>query len=98
VPYLFRAQAPQSWFARLLLTLAAVVLAVVGFFFLTAALVAGALIALVVGVRLWWTLRKIKRAPHGATANNSALDGEFKVVERESTATRLPPSNTPPAP
>ena len=96
--YLFRAQAPQSWFARLLLTLAAVALAIVGFFFLTAALVAGALIALVVGVRLWWTLRKVKRAPAGAATSNGALDGEFKVVERESTAARLPPNNTPPAP
>lgn len=89
---------PQSWFARLLLTLTTVGLLIVGFFFLTAALVAGALIALVVGVRLWWALRKLKRAHAEAGASSGALDGEFQVVERDSAAEPLPPSNTPPAP
>lgn len=91
-------QAPQSWFARLLFTLAAVARAIVGFFFLTAALIAGALIAMVVGARLWWTLRKVKRAQAATDARNSALDGEYQVVERESAAAHLPPNNTPPAP
>jgi predicted lipid-binding transport protein (Tim44 family) len=91
-------QAPQSWFARILVTLATVALAIMGFFFLTAALIAGALIALVVGVRLWWTLRKLKRTQAGSGANNGALEGDYQVVERETVEPRLPPNNTPPAP
>ncbi len=91
-------QAPHNWFTRLLLTLTTVALVIVGFFFLTAALVAGALIALVVGVRLWWTLRKLRRAQTEAGTDSGVLDGEFEVVQRDSTAERLPPNNTPPAP
>jgi predicted lipid-binding transport protein (Tim44 family) len=85
-----------GWFARILLTLATVALVIVGFFFLTAALIAGAILALVIGVRLWWTLRKLKRA--GAGARGGALDGEYQVVERATAGERLPPNNTPPAP
>lgn len=95
--YRIRMQPPQSWLTRLLFTLAAGVLLVVGFFFLTAALIAGALIALVAGTRLWWILRKLKRSHATSAASSGALDGEYVVVERES-AVRLPPSNTPPAP
>jgi predicted lipid-binding transport protein (Tim44 family) len=104
--------APQKpgWLARIGLALITVGLVIVGFFFLTAALIAGALIALVVGVRLWWTLRKLKRAAaeapvygdaHGSTRDSrGALDGEYEVVERESGNAKLPPSpnNTRPAP
>jgi predicted lipid-binding transport protein (Tim44 family) len=104
--------APQKpgWLARIVLTLTTVGLVIVGFFFLTAALVAGALIALVFGARLWWTIRKLKRAaadapaynnaPGGARDNRGALDGEYQVIERESAGGKLPPSasNTPPAP
>ncbi|HTE13907.1 MAG TPA: hypothetical protein VK642_02405 [Burkholderiales bacterium] len=88
---------------RILLSLATVVLVIVGFFFLTAALIAGTLLALVVGVRLWWAIRKLKRAQPGSvngSRGGGVLDGEYQVVERESTAEPLPPSpnNTPPAP
>ena len=96
-----------DWINRLLLTLTTVTLVIVGFFFLTVALVVGTLIALVIGVRLWWTLRKLKHAP-GATDTASdvgggTLDGEYQVIEHESAVTPLPPSapppnNTPPAP
>jgi predicted lipid-binding transport protein (Tim44 family) len=103
--------APQKpgWLARIVLTLSTVGLVIVGFFFLTAALIAGALIALVFGARLWWTLRKLKRAAadapvydgarSGTRDSRGALDGEYEVVEREA-AGKLPPSanNTPPAP
>ena len=94
---------------RILIGLATVGLVIVGFFFITAALIAGALIALVIGVRLWWTLRKLKRAQADGifTASRGgregALDGEYQVVERESSEERLPkasgskpPNNTPP--
>ena len=92
-----------GWIARILLTLTTLALVIVGFFFLTVALVVGALIVLVIGVRLWWTIRKIKRAQeqgdgdfHGATttaADARVVDGEYQVVERESSAQPLPPGH-----
>ena len=100
---------PQKpgWIARILLTLATLGLVIVGFFFLTAALIAGALLALVVGVRLWWTIRKLKRAQAqgetgadlgtGAGVRRSSqgapLDGEYQVIERETSGERVPPSS-----
>jgi predicted lipid-binding transport protein (Tim44 family) len=103
-PYL--TQKP-GWIARVLLTVTTVGLVIVGFFFLTVALVAGALIALVIGVRLWWAIRKIRRAHadmHGSAgasehfdqSNQSVVDGEYQVVERESTAPQLPAQPGPP--
>lgn len=85
--------------SRILLGIAALGVVIIGFFFLTIALVAGALLALVVGVRLWWTLRKLKREMGGAAPHSpgpvepgkDALDGEYQVVERESNAPKLPP-------
>lgn len=85
--------------ARILLGVAALGVVVVGFFFLTVALIAGALLALVVGLRVWWTLRKLKRdmasgttQTHGPFASGKdALDGEYQVVERESNGPKLPP-------
>ena len=85
---------------RILLAVIALALGVVGFFFLTVALIAGALIALVIGVRLWWAIRKLKRAQAnspvttratGAT-DGSVVDGEYQVIERESGAQPLPPA------
>jgi predicted lipid-binding transport protein (Tim44 family) len=99
-----------SLIARILIGLTTVALVIVGFFFLTVALVVGALIALVIGVRLWWMIRKIKRAhadmqgatrasgyadpshhsDHSNEGDRSVVDGEYQVVERETTAPKLP--------
>jgi uncharacterized protein HemY len=86
-----------GWIARILLTVTTLALVVVGFFFFTVALVVGAIIALIIGVRFWWILRKLKRA-HGDlqsasthAAGTSVVDGEYQVVERESGAQPLPP-------
>jgi predicted lipid-binding transport protein (Tim44 family) len=84
---------------RILLAVITLALVVVGFFFLTVALIAGALIALVIGARVWWAIRKLKHAQSdshiatGATgaADGSVVDGEYQVVERESSAQPLPP-------
>ncbi|MBM3342561.1 MAG: hypothetical protein FJY56_10700 [Betaproteobacteria bacterium] len=102
-------KSPQkpSWLMRIMLSIAAVALLIVAFFFLAAALIAGALIALVVGVRVWWTLRKFKRElaqrearGDGDGGTGAPLDGEYQVVERETTAKPLPgaepTNNTPP--
>jgi hypothetical protein len=85
-----------GWITRVLVTLATVALVILGFFFLTVALVVGALVALVVGLRLWWTIRKLKRtqaAMDGVSGSADArvVEGEFQVIERESGTTPLPP-------
>lgn len=82
---------------RLLAALATAALVVLGFFFLTIALAIGAAVALVIGVRLWWTLRKLKKmqaeaGPVSAArdSGNPVIDGDFQVVERENNNPRLP--------
>lgn len=73
--------------ARILVTLVTAVLVVLGFFFLTVALIAGALVATVLGARLWWALRKLKRAQPA----HVVVEGDYRVIEHESTVGRLPP-------
>lgn len=87
--------------ARILIGIAALGVVVVGFFFLTIALVAGAILALIIGARLWWTMRKLQRdmaasanAPGTTQARpHEALEGEYQVVERESSEEKLPPKS-----
>ena len=67
----------RSWPERILLGIVAVAIFVLGFFFLTVALVAGAIVAAVVLVRLWWLARKVR-----AAQRDEAIDGEYVVVER----------------
>ena len=50
---------------------------VIGFFFVTVAIVVGAILALVIVARLWWLSRKLERA-----RNRNVVEGEYKVVER----------------
>ena len=89
-----------GWITRILLTLTTLTLVVLGFFFLTVALAVGALVALVIGIRLWWTIRKLKRAQSAAdgitgATRDQVLEGEFQVIEHESSAARLPPERQP---
>ena len=86
-----------GWLARILITLATLTLAILGFFFLTMALAVGAVVALVIGVRVWWLLRRLKRGQRvddafTPAASDHVVDGEYRVIKRESTATRLPAS------
>jgi len=89
--------APQhsGWLTRILVTLVTLVLVVLGFFFLTVALIAGALVATVVGARLWWTLRKLKRSQGDITVDTDTrvVEGDYTVIEQESTVARLPPKS-----
>lgn len=80
------APATPGWIARILLTLGTLTLVVLGFFFLTIALAVGAVVALVIGVRLWWTLRKLKKSSPVSqqtptTRNDTVVDGEYRVIE-----------------
>ncbi len=89
---------PQQtgWITRIAMALVTVALVILGFFFLTVALIAGALVATVFGARLWWTLRKLKRAQRemdyaGTDATATVVEGDYQVIEHESTVTPLPP-------
>jgi predicted lipid-binding transport protein (Tim44 family) len=66
----------RTWLARILVTTVGLVLAVVAFFFLTVALVVGALLVAIIAVRVWWALRRI-RSEQQASA---ALEGEYTIV------------------
>jgi Flp pilus assembly protein TadB len=77
--------AGRSWLQRAMIAIAAISLAIVGALFLTVALIAGAFIALVVGARWWWTLRKLR---HEARAY-APLEGEYTVVERADASARI---------
>jgi small-conductance mechanosensitive channel len=65
-----------SWPARALYGLLFAAVIVVGFFFLTVALAAGAIVALVILARLWWVARALRRTPEHAE-----IEGEFAVIE-----------------
>ena len=73
------------WLQRALLAALALGLAITAIFFLMFAIVAGAVLALVIGVRFWWVMRKL-RAHAKAT---EALEGEYTVIERARTPERL---------
>lgn len=66
-----------SWPQRVLYAVLGLALLVLAFFFLTVALVAGALVAMVVLARLWWISRKL-----GARPADDTLEGEFRIVSR----------------
>lgn len=67
----------RGWLQRAGVALFAITVIVLGFFFLTIALVAGALLAAVIAIRFWWIMRKI-RAAQQATA---PLEGEYTIAE-----------------
>jgi hypothetical protein len=75
----------SNWLQRTIVGIAALSLAILATLFLTIALIAGAFIALGIGARWWWTLRKLR---HQAKAS-APLEGEYTVVERAEPSARL---------
>jgi hypothetical protein len=71
---------------RALYGILALAVLVLGFFFLAAALVLAALFAGAVLLRLWWLKRRIRRE-----ADAEFITTDYTVIERESSAPRLPP-------
>ena len=71
-----------GWVQRAVLAVAAVGLLIVGFFFLTIALLVALVLMAVGAVVGWWFLRKLKRKIR-ATPGAVPLDGEYTVVEQE---------------
>lgn len=78
--------APQgrNWLERTLYALLGVTILVLAFFFLTVALLAGALLAAIIGVRWWWLARKLRQS-----ARQGTFEGEYTIVG-QSTQTRPP--------
>ena len=74
-----------GWLQRGVIALVAVSLAIVGMLFLTVALVAGAFIALAVGARWWWVMRKLRRDAKAY----APLEGEYTVLERADASRRI---------
>ena len=66
-----------NWLERVLYAVGGVAVIVIGFFFVTVAIVVGAILALVIVARLWWLSRKLERA-----RNRNVVEGEYTVVER----------------
>lgn len=86
-------QSGNSLISRILVGVVTLTLVMVGFFFLTIALAVGAMVALIFGARVWWTLRKLKKMQAAAAmaANANVVEGDYRVIEHESTVARLPP-------
>jgi hypothetical protein len=80
---------PRTWLGRVLASLGALVVIVLGFFFLTVALAVGALIAFVVFVRVLWLMHRVRRAAERGKTRGT-IEVEYTVSEeREQDAHRL---------
>jgi hypothetical protein len=66
-----------NWLERVLYAIGGLAVVIAGFFFLTVAIVVGAILALVIIARLWWLSRQIRKA-----RNRNVVEGEYEVVER----------------
>lgn len=84
----FPPPAQMSWLQRAGAVLAVATLAVLAFFFLTLALVAGAILAAVILARLWWLKRKLQRA-----AKDGVYEGEYVVIKSAPESSRSSPPN-----
>ena len=67
-----------GWLQRAMFATLGLLVLVAGFFFLTVALVAGAILALVIAIRVWWVMRRLRAQARAA----SPLEGEYTVVDR----------------
>ncbi|MCE9642586.1 MAG: hypothetical protein K8S22_20910 [Betaproteobacteria bacterium] len=68
---------PATWVGRVIATLVAASIAVVGLFFFVFALVAAAVLAIIVAARIWWVSRKLR-----AQRDQDVIEGSYSV-ERE---------------
>lgn len=75
--FVFPPPARMSWLQRAIALVVLCAVVVLGFFFLTMALVAGAILAAVVLLRLWWLKRKLRSA-----AVSGTYEGDYVVIEQ----------------
>lgn len=76
----------DNWLQRIIAIALAAAIAVLAFFFLTIALIAGTLLAAVIGLRWWWLARKLR-----TSSERDLLEGEYTVVERAGRESSAPP-------
>jgi len=68
---------PQAGlFERIVFFVLGLAILVVAFFFIGIALIAGAVLAVIILLRLWWLRRKLREA-----MNDDVVEGEYTVVE-----------------
>jgi hypothetical protein len=80
---------PRTWLGRVLVSLGALVVLVLGFFFLTVALAIGAVVAFVIFVRVLWLMHRVRRAGERRKTKGT-IEVEYTVnEEREQDAHRL---------
>ena len=73
-----------GWLQRVLLALLGLLVLVTAFFFLTVALIAGAFLAVIIGVRWWWLMRRLR----AREAASDSLEGQYTVVQEPGTSER----------
>ena len=62
----------RSWLQQAALTVVGLTVIVVAFFFITVALIAGALLAIGIALRWWWVVRRLRKT----SAKSGPLEGE----------------------
>jgi hypothetical protein len=67
-----------QFLGRIVLAIIGAGILVLAFFFITAALIAGAFLAAGLAARWWWALRRLRRQ-----ADSGVVEGEYAVIERE---------------
>ena len=73
------AVAPRTWLGRAAFAVLGLAIVALAFFFLAIAVVVGSVIALVIAVRWWWLVRKLK----AKRAASGPLEGEYTVLDRD---------------
>jgi hypothetical protein len=68
----------RGWLQRTALAVGAVAVVAIAFFFITVALIAGALLATGIAIRWWWVMRRLRSARKTA----GPLEGEFVVIDQ----------------
>ena len=74
----------RSWLQQAALTVVGLTVIVVAFFFITVALIAGALLAIGIALRWWWVVRRLRKT----SAKSGPLEGEYVVIERADSDTQ----------
>ena len=74
----------RNWILRAVFLLIAVGVFVLAFFFVTLALAAGAVLALLTLARWWWLTRRLRAALKAA----APLEGDYRIVDRDRVAER----------
>ncbi len=85
-PHIHILNRPQAGLLeRIVFFVLGLIVLVAAFFFVGIALIAGAILAVVILLRLWWLKRKLRD-----TAEDGVVEGEYRVVETLITDERKP--------